>query len=121
MIESGKTPPTIKVGNLEPERDFSDVRDVIEAYYKLEKDNNITGVFNVCSGKGIKISRILEILISMSKTDITVEQDPERMRPSDVPVCVGDNTKLCKETGWAPRINIETTLKDLLDYWRKNI
>lgn len=110
--------PVIKVGNLAPKRDFADVRDVAMAY-KMAMDSH--GTFNVCSGNAYSIQELLNMLISFSDKEIKVEIDKERLRPNDIPLMLGDNSKLRKETGWKPEIKIEKTLKDILDYWRERV
>ena len=117
-IEKGKQEPVMKVGNLEAERDFTDVRDTVRSYRLLLEQGQLGEVYNVASGKGTKIQWILDQLLSNSTTDITVEQDPDRMRPSDVPRMVGDVSKLTKQTGWQPSVDLTKTLQDILDYWR---
>lgn len=117
-IEQGKQPPVIKVGNLEAKRDFTDVRDVARAYRLLMAKGEIGEVYHVASGKPVAISELLKKLLADSKVSITVEQDPEKMRPSDTPVLVGDAGKLRAATGWQPEIPLEKTLEDILNYWR---
>jgi GDP-4-dehydro-6-deoxy-D-mannose reductase len=116
-IEKGKQ-QNIKVGNLEAVRDFTDVRDVVRAYYLLATKGRKGEVYNVCSGNGYLISWILKTLLGLSKVKIAVEKDPEKLRPSDIPVLQGDNSKLTEETGWKPEIDFKKTLKDVLDYFR---
>jgi GDP-4-dehydro-6-deoxy-D-mannose reductase len=77
-------------------------------------------VYNVCSGKGYKIREILDIMLSFSNKNIEVRQDPAKMRTSEEPILVGDNSKLCK-IGWRPQIPLEKTLSDILDFWRENL
>jgi GDP-4-dehydro-6-deoxy-D-mannose reductase len=120
-IEKGKQKPVIRVGNLDAIRDFTDVRDVAHAYWLALEKCKPGEVYNICSCKGYKISELLNILLSYSKVKVKIEQDPERMRPSDVPVLIGDCTKFKEATGWMPRIPFEKTLQDLLDYWRANV
>ncbi len=121
MIEKGKQPSVIKVGNLDAIRDFMDVRDVIRGYWLSLEKGTLGEVYNICSGKGYKISEVLDILLSLSKVKVKIEKDPERMRPSDVPVLLGDYSKFNKATGWKPEIPFEETIAGLLDYWRKNV
>lgn len=119
-IEKNKRKPIIAHGNLEAKRDFTDVRDMVRAYW-LAVTKCIPGqVYNICSEeKGTyQISQILEILLSLSKAKIRLEQDPHRMRPSDVNILQGDSSKFRQVTGWRPKISIEKTLEDLLNYWR---
>lgn len=120
QIEKGNQPPVIYTGNLESIRDFTDVRDVVKAYW-LALEKGVPGdVYNIASGTGQNIKDALAKLISFSTVKVTVKQDPAKMRPTDVPVLVGDSTKFRKLTGWEPTISFEQTLKDVLDFWRKN-
>lgn len=120
-IEKGIQPPVIYVGNLEARRDYTDVRDVVRAYWLSTEKCQAGDVYNICSGKDWAIRDVLEILLSFSKVKVKVQQDPARMRPSDVMVLLGDNTKFSKQTGWKPEIPFEQTLKDLLNYWRERV
>ena len=120
-IEKGKKEPIIYVGNLEAKRDFSDVRDVVKAYLLAVEKCDYGEVYNICSGKTWKISEMLDILLKMSEKKIEIRQDASRLRPSDVPILLGDCTKFKEKTGWQPKIPFETTMKDLLDYWRKKV
>jgi GDP-4-dehydro-6-deoxy-D-mannose reductase len=118
-IEAGQRPPVIHVGDLNPKRDFTDVRDIVRAYWLSLEHCNLGEVYNVASGKAYRIKEVLKILLDNSGQDIEVVEDPERLRPSDVPLLLGDNSRFCKATGWVPEIPFEQTAKDLLDYWRK--
>lgn len=120
-IERGQHKPTIEVGNLEAVRDFTDVRDVVEAYW-LATEKAVPGeVYNIASGRGYMIKDVLHTLIGYSNAkDIVIHQDPKRMRPSDVPISVGSSEKFRSHTGWQPKISyLEKTLIDMLDYWRQ--
>src|SRR5688572_5875048 len=117
-IEKGRRPPVVHVGNLEAKRDFSDVRDMMRAYWLSLEKGEPGEVYNICTGRVWTIHQVLDLLLSMTKTKIEVRQDPARLRPSDVPVLLGDNTKFVKATGWMPTIPFEQTLRDMLDYWR---
>ncbi len=120
-IEAGRVPPILKVGNLEAERDFTDVRDMVKAYW-LAVSKGVPGeVYNICSGAPVKIKKVLDILLSYTNKSISVSQDPSRMRPSDVPRLQGDCSKFKSKTGWLPMIPFERTLLDLLDYWRGKV
>jgi GDP-4-dehydro-6-deoxy-D-mannose reductase len=120
-IEMGKREPVIYVGNLEAIRDFTDVRDMVRGYW-LALEKGIPGeVYNICSGKGYRIREILDILLSYTTNKIEIREDAARMRPSDVPVLIGDNSKFRQQTGWEPTIPFEQTLKDLLSYWREKL
>jgi GDP-4-dehydro-6-deoxy-D-mannose reductase len=117
-IEKGKAEPVVMVGNLDAERDFTDVRDVVKAY-DLAIENAIPGdVYNICSNNAYSIREILDILLSKSNVKIEIKTDPARLRPSDVPLLLGDYSKINKLTGWKPEIPFEKTLEDLLNYWR---
>ncbi|MEW6295755.1 MAG: GDP-mannose 4,6-dehydratase [Candidatus Diapherotrites archaeon] len=121
-IEAKKKEPILYVGNLEAKRDFTDVRDMVRAYWLATQKCKPGEVYNICSGKSYAIKEIIDRLINLSKNKkIKIEQDPKRMRPSDVLNLLGDSNKFRKETGWKPEITFEQTLKDLLDYWRANI
>jgi GDP-4-dehydro-6-deoxy-D-mannose reductase len=117
-IERGKKPPVIRVGNLDARRDFTDVRDTVRAYWLSLEKGEPGEVYNICSGKDWTIRAMLDMLLGMTKAKVKVEQDPARMRPSDVPVLLGDASKFKKATGWEPTIPFEQTLQDLLEYWR---
>ena len=117
-IEKGYREPIIKVGNLDAIRDFTDVRDVVIAYLLAVEKCEAGEVYNISSGNGIEIKNILKKLMEMSTKEIKIENDPLRMRPSDVNILLGDSTKFMQKTGWKPEIPIEKTLKDTLDYWR---
>jgi GDP-4-dehydro-6-deoxy-D-mannose reductase len=120
-IEAGRREPVMKVGNLEAKRDFTDVRDTVRAYH-ISLEKGVPGeIYNICSGKAWSIQEMLDLLLSMSTIKVEVEQDPARMRPSDVELLLGDNTKLREATGWEPTIPFEQTMKDLLDYWRARV
>ncbi len=121
LIEAGRQEPVIHVGNLEAVRDFTDVRDVTRAYILALKKGKPGEVYNICSGKGWSIRSILDTLVSFSSAKINIAQDPDRMRPSDIPVMIGDSSKFRKETGWEPKIPFEQTLQDSLNEWREKL
>lgn len=116
-IEKGAE-PVIKVGNLEAYRDFTDVRDIVRGYVMLMEKGIIGEVYNIGSGNPYKIQDILDILLSLSKIKIKVEIDPDKLRPSDVPIIQCDNSKIKAHVNWEPKYDIRNTLKDTLDYWR---
>ena len=111
----------IKCGSLDAFRDFSDVRDVVEAYAKILEAGEPGEVYNICSGHARRISDIIALLSPMAKKPLTIKQDPDRMRPSDVPILLGDNSKLKSTIDWKPRFTIEETIQDCLNYWRSHI
>ncbi|MEW5760323.1 MAG: GDP-mannose 4,6-dehydratase [Candidatus Thermoplasmatota archaeon] len=121
-IEKGLKKPILYVGNLNASRDFTDVRDVVEAYWLCLQKCKFGEVYNICSEKSRKIKEVLDILLSLSKKNgIKVEQEQSRMRLSDVEVLLGDCTKFKNETKWKAKIPFEKTMEDLLDYWREKI
>jgi len=119
-IERGKKAPVLHVGNLDAQRDFTDVRDIVRAYWLALEKCEAGEVYNICSGKAWKIKDVLDRLLSMTKSKIEVRQDPARLRPSDVPILLGDASKFRKATGWEPTIPFEKTLEDMLAYWREH-
>ncbi|MBI3958154.1 MAG: GDP-mannose 4,6-dehydratase [Chloroflexi bacterium] len=120
-IEAGQREPVLRVGNLEAVRDFTDVRDVVAAYWLVAQRGAVGAVYNVGTGQGYSIQTILEILLGMSNAPIQVEQDPSRLRPSDVPAMICDNRRLVAATGWQPRVDLRRTLQDVLDAWRLDV
>ena len=119
QIEKRSQHGTISVGNHEANRDYTDVRDAVKGYLQLAQKAKSGSVYNLCSGTSYSLKYLLDILISLSTADINVEIDPDKFRPSDIPVMKGDNTKIKNDIGWEPSIGITTTLLDLLNYWRK--
>lgn len=117
-IEAGLQEPVIRVGNLDSVRDFTDVRDMVRAYWLAVLKATPGEVYNIASGRGITIRAMLDQLLAMSRVEVRVETDPARLRPSDVEVLLGDASKFRAATGWEPTLPLETTLADTLDYWR---
>lgn len=120
-IEKGLREPIMKVGNLAAKRDFTDVRDVVKAYVKLIVSGQPGETYNVGSGDAKAIQEILDLIVSMSTADIKVEIDPNKLRPVDVPIIEADITKINRLTGWKPEIPLEQTIRETLDYWRRNV
>ena len=121
-IEKSLKKPVIEVGNLDARRDFSDVRDVVKAYWLSLHKCDFGEVYNICSGKAISIQELLDMILGFSEIkNIKVVQDPSRMRPSDVPNLEGNCDKFKKKTGWKPEIPLERTIEDLLNYWRERV
>ncbi len=120
-IEAGLIPPVIRVGNLQAERDFTDVRDTVRAYRMLMELAKGGSVYNVCSGTGRKISDVLDMMLEFARVDMKVEPDPLRQRPSDIPVFIGDNSLIKEEIGWEPAIPFEKTLLDTIEFWRNRV
>jgi GDP-4-dehydro-6-deoxy-D-mannose reductase len=121
-IEKGLREPKIRVGNLDAQRDFSDVRDIVQAYWLSLEKGEPGECYNLCSGVPRVIRDVLDLLIKSSTHDnIITEDDPTRMRPSDVQILHGDCSKFKERTGWEPVIPFEKTMSDLLDYWRERL
>jgi GDP-4-dehydro-6-deoxy-D-mannose reductase len=120
-IEAGQQEPVIAVGNCEPRRDFSHTTDVARALWLLLKHAPPGEVFNLCSGQATRIGDIVEMVQQQGHVPAEVWVDPARMRPADEPLLVGDTTKLCAVTGWAPEISIEQIVADVLAYWRQRL
>ncbi|MFH1856470.1 MAG: GDP-mannose 4,6-dehydratase [Candidatus Omnitrophota bacterium] len=117
-IEKGKKEPIIYVGNLDAKRDFTDVRDTVRGYWLSLEKGKAGEAYNICSQKAYSIKEVLDMLLAKTKLSITIKEDPARMRPSDVPILLGDCSKFTKQTGWKAVIPFEKSLEDLLNYWR---
>lgn len=117
-IEKGEIKSVLTVGNLDTRRDFTDVRDMVQAYATLLEKGKIGDVYNIGSGVSHPISEILQKLLSFSKKEIRVEKDLTLMRPADAPDLVCDNKKIRDAILWKPTIPLDTTLEQTLDYWR---
>jgi GDP-4-dehydro-6-deoxy-D-mannose reductase len=112
---------TVTVGNLSARRDFTDVRDVVVAYRLLAERGEPGEAYNVCSGSAVAIGDIAERLLGLASTPMRLQPDPSLSRPVDVPVLLGDNSKLRAATGWRPTFPIETTLSDTLEDARRRV
>lgn len=121
LIEKGRKEPFIEVGNLEAKRDFSDVRDIVRAYWLSLEKGDAGDVYNIGSGRAVTIQELLNLILTMTDVSIDVRPVPERMRPSDVELLVCDCSKFSRVTGWKPEIPLEQTIRDLLNYWRERV
>jgi GDPmannose 4,6-dehydratase len=124
MIERELIPPVVKVGNLQSLRTVADVRDAVRAYHMLVTVNPMAGeAYNIGGTYSCTVGDILNALLALSPAGnrIRVEVDPERLRPIDADLQVPDTGKFTRHTGWRPEIPFETTMRDLLDYWRDMI
>jgi GDP-4-dehydro-6-deoxy-D-mannose reductase len=121
QIERGDIAPTLKVGNLDVQRDFCDVRDVVKAYILLLRKGRWGEPYNVCSGKATALREVLDFLVreTRGKTPILVEVDAAKFRKADVNSLIGSNRKISEGIGWLPRIPIDQTLRDTLAFWRQ--
>lgn len=111
----------VSTGNAEARRDFSDVRDVVRAYWMLAVERGEAGVFNVCSGQAIAVSDILTGLAEHTPLDVERRTDPSRLRDNEVMEIRGSHDKLTEATGWRPEIDFSHTLRDTLDWWRERV
>ena len=121
LIERGELEPVIKVGNLDAQRDVTDVRDVVRAYAALMQSGRTGVIYNVASGVARSVRSILDALVSRSTVLVKIEVDQTRMRLNDVPVVVGNYSRLNAATGWRPEISFDQMLDDLLSYWRAQL
>jgi GDP-4-dehydro-6-deoxy-D-mannose reductase len=118
-IEAGRCPPELAVGNLEARRDLTDVRDTVRAYRIIVERGTPGRAYNVCTGRAISIRDLLDMLLARARVPIQIKVDPARYRPSDLPVVVGDPSRIQQELGWSAEIPLERTLDDLLAFWRR--
>ncbi len=120
-IEKGLRAPVVMVGDLESKRDWTDVRDMVRAYW-LALEKGVPGeVYNLGSGTTQRVGDMLDLLLSLSSAKIEVRPDPARLRPSDVKILWADASKFRAQTGWEPKIPFRQTMSDLLDYWRERV
>ena len=117
-IEAGAAEPVLRVGALDARRDLLDVRDTVRAYRALVATGVPGRPYNVCTGRAHRMQDVLDRLLRLARRPISVAVDPARLRPSDHALLLGDPGRIGAETGWAPRIALDETLRDLLDHWR---
>ena len=120
-IEAGEAEPVLRVGALDARRDLTDVRDTVRAYLALVAAGVPGRRYNVCTGRAHRMQDVVDRLLRLARTPISVEVDPGRLRPSDHPLLCGDPGRIGAETGWAPRIPLDATLRDMLDHSRRAI
>ncbi len=118
LVESGRS-DTLQVGNLEARRDFTDVRDMVQAYWLALARGQRGEVYNIASGKAVSVREIVDRLCALARRPIRVTSDLARWRQNDLPILVGESTKFRVLTGWTPAIPLERTLADVLDDWRE--
>jgi GDP-4-dehydro-6-deoxy-D-mannose reductase len=116
----GRDRVVLRTGDLSPERDFSDVRDVVRAYV-LALELGLRGAYNVCSGRAVPIGSLVEGLAAHARLEVDAEVDESRLRPGEAPCVVGSFDRLQEATGWRPRIPLDRTLGDLLNWWRGRV
>ncbi len=120
-IEAGLQPPVMKVGNLSARRDFTDVRDMVRAYALALQHAHPGEAYNIGYGVSHSIQEVLDGLLALSAVRVTVEIDPARLRPVDVPDVVADAGKFCAHTGWQPQFTLAETLRAVLDFERARL
>ncbi len=118
LIEQGAT-PVIEVGNLETTRDFTDVSDMVRAYVLASEKCESGIAYNIGSGRGYTIHEILDIFQKVTGQTVEIKENQSLVRYSDVPVLIADASKFRESTGWEPKVSLETTISDILNYWRK--
>ncbi|WP_421908304.1 GDP-mannose 4,6-dehydratase [Methanolacinia petrolearia] len=121
MIAKGLQEPVLHIGNGAVIRDFLDVHDVVEAYFSLLSKGKSGEAYNICSGVGRSIVDIIEMLSGIYGIDVEIRQEASRLRPADNPRIIGSNKKICRDTGWKPKISFEETLRSVYDYWDSHI
>ena len=117
-IEAGRAEPVLSVGDLEARRDLTDVRDTVRAYHALMARGTPGRPYNVCSGTARRIGDVVDALLALARVPVAVRHDPDRLRPGDNPVLLGDRSRITAELDWKPRRPLPETLADLLGYWR---
>ena len=115
-IEQGKS-SSLKVGNLDGVRDFTDVKDMVRAYMTIMEKGAVGEVYNIGTGDGVKMKDVVDKLVALSTAKISIEVDQTRMRPLDIPSIIADASKIMA-LGWKPEISLDETLKRVVEYWR---
>lgn len=116
-IKDGRQAPRIEAGNIDVTRDFSDVRDVVQAYVRLLEAGRSGEVYNVCSGVERNVGAVLRRMLELVGIDAEIRLAEGKLRPNEQKRHCGSNRKLCDDTGWQPRIAFEDSLRDLLRSW----
>lgn len=119
--EHGLRPAVVHVGNLEARRDYLDVADAVRGLWALLERGTAGEVYNLCSGRAPRIRELLDTYLSLARIPLEVEVDPARLRPADEPILLGDNSKLCRDTGWQPEVPLAESLRRILEYWRERM
>ena len=112
---------SIRVGNTKPQRDYTDVRDVVRAYHLLMQDGRPGDVYNVCSMQSHSVQECIDLLLAKAKAPLQVEIDPSKYRQDEIELQIGDSTKLTNLVSWVPQISFEQSLEDLLNSWRTHL
>lgn len=120
-IGAGLVPPVVEVGNLDAERDWTDVRDIVRAYRLALEKGEPGEVYNLGSGRATSVRRLLEMLVELSGLQVEIRQAPSRLRLLEVPRLVADPTRFRELTGWRAEIPLEQTLRETLQWWRERV
>jgi len=121
LIETGRLEPTLAVGNLDPRRDLTDVRDMVRAYRALVARGTRGLAYNVCRGEALSVRELIDALVARARVPVKVVVDPERVRKVDIPLVLGSHARLTSDTGWQPEVPLARTLDDLTAYWREQV
>jgi len=117
-IIAGNLEPTIKVGRLSDQRDFLDIRDAVRAIADVVQYGHPGETYNICSGRSVSVSHLLDLLLENAAMKIHIEQDEARMRPSKMPTLYGCNSKVSALAGWSPQVPLQQTVAETLQYWQ---
>jgi GDP-4-dehydro-6-deoxy-D-mannose reductase len=120
-IETGSAPPVLEVGTVSTRRDFTDVRDMVRAYWLALERVAPGEVLNAASGRAVSIQEVIVGFLGLAKVPIEVRTMPERVRPLDIPLLLGDSSRLRQLTGWRPTVPLQQSLRDVLDDWRARV
>jgi GDP-4-dehydro-6-deoxy-D-mannose reductase len=118
LAEAGRAAPVLEVGNLEAQRDVTDVRDTVRAYRRLATAGRPGRPYNICTGRAPSVGELLDRLRALARVPVEVRVDAALLRPNDTPILLGDPRRIHEELGWEPEFELERTLSDLLDFWR---
>jgi GDP-4-dehydro-6-deoxy-D-mannose reductase len=116
-VEQGKA-DTVLVGNLDAQRDYTDVRDITRAYRLLLEKGKSGEIYNICSGTARSGHEVLASILECSTTKPSIQEDPSKMRPADNPVVYADHKKITEDTGWEPEIALDSSIADVMADWR---
>jgi GDP-4-dehydro-6-deoxy-D-mannose reductase len=121
QIEKGQAPPVLEVGTTTTRRDFTDVRDMVQAYWLLLGRGEPGRTYNAASGRAMSIQEVIDAFLGRARRPIETRQVPERVRPVDVPMLIGDAGRLRTLTGWVPSIPLRQSIEDVLEDWRRRV
>jgi GDP-4-dehydro-6-deoxy-D-mannose reductase len=121
LIEAGRQPPVLRVGNVDVVRDFSDVRDIAAGYAALLERGRLGEAYNLCSGEGVSVNELIALLRTHARVPLRARSEPALRRDNEVERMVGSRARATRDTGWEPRIPLSDTLAALLDDWRVRV